>query len=102
MEEEEKQKRWTTAFRGLLEQQMSLVKLIQEIMPAHSNLSADDWQRFIDALGVLGRVSQAASRTLETTPTDADMFDQMLASTERLREEAKAAIKTFEEIAMHL
>jgi hypothetical protein len=95
MNEEEKRQRWLEINHDLLEDFLTLVNQMSKIV--RSDLSTKDSKNLKRAMKVGLKVTKAFGETVQAAP-DADLYDQLYASTERLREETGKAIKIIDGI----
>jgi polyhydroxyalkanoate synthesis regulator phasin len=96
MEEKEAKLQYLDAYRGLLQAMMKLVEVNSKVKP--NKLSAEDGRTFVDALRAGEKASKAMGQTIANAPSDADLYAQMTASTERMREEIERQIEIVEEL----
>ena len=90
MDEEGKHAQWLAATHELLDTFQTLTERMVTI--ARSKLSSADHIMLKQALETGERVTKAFNETVQGAPDDADLYDQLIASTERLREETRNAI----------
>ena len=73
------------------------MELNGDVMKA-KKLSAKDRREFAQVVETQRRVSQGVGKTVGAAPDDEGLYDQLLASTDRFREETDRAIKIVEQI----
>jgi hypothetical protein len=95
MEEKEARLRYLDARQGLLRAMMKLVEINSKV--TLDKLSARDGRRYKDAMKAGRKASKAMSKTVSDAP-DAELYAQMTASSERMREEIERQIEIVEEL----
>jgi hypothetical protein len=73
-----------------------LIELQSDAMKIEIRLTDQDRQEIADIITMQGRVSKGVADTVASAPNDDDLYDQMIASAERFREEVDRAIKIME------
>jgi hypothetical protein len=97
MEEKEARLLYLEAYRRLIQTLLKQVEVNNKINFAA--LSEEDLKRFLSVMETSKTASQLGGRTVATTnPIDDDLYAQMTASTDRLREELENQIKIVEKI----
>jgi hypothetical protein len=92
-----------TAERLFLEARHALLQAMRKLIEVDSKvkldkLSAKDSKKYIHALQVGADASTAMGQTIAAAPNDDDLYAQMAASSDRMREEIERQIKIVEQL----
>ncbi len=93
--EEEAKRLYLEAYRSLLQAILRLVEVNSKVKP--NKLSAKDSRRYKTAMRAGEKAAKLAARTIENV-ADADLYAQMTASSERVREEIERQIEIVEHL----
>jgi hypothetical protein len=69
-----------------------------DALAIEDKLTPEDHERIMDLLKTQRDVSSGIDKTVEAAADDDDLYDQMLASVDRFREEVNRAVKTMEQM----
>jgi hypothetical protein len=94
MEEKTAKRLYLEARRAMLQAMLRLIEVQSKVKP--DKLSAKDSQEYIDSLKAGADGSKAMGETIAAAPDDDDLYAQMAASCDRMREEFERQIKIVE------
>jgi hypothetical protein len=75
---------------------LRLIEVNSKVKP--DKLSAKDSREFVGAMRAGADASNAMSQTITAAPNDEDLYAQMAASSDRMREEIERQIKIVEQL----
>jgi hypothetical protein len=75
-----------------------LVELEGDAMAIQDKLTPADREQVSEVIKTQKAVSLGVDKTINTAPNDDDLYDQMLASADRFREEVDRAVKIMEQM----
>ena len=96
MEEKTAKRLELDARRSLLQAMLKLIEVNSKVKS--DKMSAKDSRQFQHALKTVQKANKAAGQTIAATPPDDELYAQMAASHDRLREEIEHQIKIVEQI----
>jgi hypothetical protein len=94
MEEKAAERLYLEARRALLQAMRKLIEVQSQVKP--DKLSKEDNQKFQDTLQAGADASRAMGQTIAAAPNNDDLYAQMAASSDRMREEIEKQIKIVE------
>jgi hypothetical protein len=86
-EQKNKREQWAFAFAMLRQRMLRLIELYGDILKMSDKLSADENAQMMEVLKSQAEISQGVGETTKAAPNDDELYDQLLASTDRFREE---------------
>lgn len=96
MDEKQAKLLYLEAHRALLHAMMALVEVNSRVKM--DKLSPKDRRKFMDAMKAGKEASEAMGQTIAAAPDDEELYAQMTASSERMRDEIKHQIEIVEQI----
>lgn len=99
-DEEQRHKReiWAMAFAILQQRMLRLIELQSNVMKIEEPLTERDRQEMNDVNATQARIAKGVTETVASAPNDDNLYDQMIASIDRFREETETAIKIVEQM----
>ena len=94
MEEKTAERLFLEARRSLLQAMLGLIEVNSKVKP--DKLSAKDSRKYQEAMQTGIVASKAMNQTIAAAPNNEDLYAQMAASSDRVREEIEQQIKIVE------
>jgi hypothetical protein len=94
MEEKTAKRLFLEARHAMLQALLRLIEVQSKVKP--DKLSPKDSKQYIDSLQANADASKAMGQTIAAAPSDEDLYAQMAASSDRMREEIERHIKIVE------
>jgi hypothetical protein len=99
-DEEQRRKRtiWAGGVVLLMQRMARLVELQGDSMKIEDKLTEEDRTQISQITQTQARVSKGLGETIASAPNDDYLYDQMIASVDRFREEVDRAVKIMEQM----